>query len=115
MKKKKIYTIREALIESVYINYKRTINMNFTELLGWARNPISKFAYFSRRELRHNLELLKTPKNKWNMKHVRWANKTISFIKRFKNIKTGKPLSKNCPYSKKTLNLKNRAFDPNKR
>lgn len=111
----KPYTIREALIESVYKNYKRTVNMGFVELLRWARNPISRKASLSRRPIRHNLELLRIPKHKWNMKHVRWANKTIAFVNRMKNVRAGNPVSKDCPYSKKTISLKNWGYDPNKK
>ena len=115
MNKIKPFTIREAFIESTYKEYKNSVNMGFKELLYWARNPNSRKASLSRRPIRHNLELLRTPKHRWNMKHVRWANKTISFIKRMKNVKAGQPISRDCPYSKKTISLKNWGYDPNKR
>lgn len=114
-KKTKPFTIREALIDGVYKNYRKTVNMNFMELLYWARNPMSKKANISRRYIRHNLELLKTPKHKWNMKHVRHANKAIAYINKTKNIKAGNPISRECPYSRKTLNLKIFGYNPNKK
>jgi hypothetical protein len=114
-KRRKCYTIRDALIDGVYKNYRKNVNMSFFELLTWARNPFSRKAGLSRRPIRHSLELLRTPKHKWNMKHVRWANKSIVFIKRLKLTYAGSPVSKDCPFSRKTISLKNLGYNPNKR
>lgn len=114
MRRNNILTVREAMILDVYRKYHCVVNMSFKELLRWARNPCSRMASLSRRPIKHNLELLKTPSHKWNMKHVRWANKTIAFISRMKKVSGGRIISSDCPYSKKTISLKNWAFDPNK-
>lgn len=116
MKKKyKGLTIRDMLIEGAYKRYHKAVNMTFIELLRWARNPCSRRASLSRRPIRHNLKLLKTPRHKWNMYHVRWANKTVNFISRMKMVKAGKPIGADCPFSRKTISLKNWGYDPNKR
>lgn len=112
--KNKVLRVKEAMILDAYNRYHCIVNMSFKELLRWARNPCSRKASLSRRPIKHNLELLRTPAHRWNMKHFRWANKTIAFISRMKKVNSGKIISSDCPYSKKTISLKNWGFDPSK-
>lgn len=109
------YRIKHKFRDDTYKKYKKKVNMTYTELLAWFRNPCSKKASLNRNPIKRNLQLLKTPRIKWTMKHIRWANKTIGFIKRMKKVKAGKPVSKACPFSKKTISLKNWGYDPNKK
>ena len=97
------------LINSVYSKYKKAVNMTYRELKIWSENPLSKKASLTREPIKRNLRLLKKNKNTWNLKDVKDANKTISYLARAKKIK-----SKNFIKGKLTKNdiaLRNWAFD----
>lgn len=110
----KAYCVKHAIRDKTYKEFKRVVNMTHRELLVWSRSPCSRKASLSRRPVKQTLELLKTPKHKWTLKHIRFANRTISFIKRIKKTKADRQVSKDCPFSKKTISLKNYGFNPNK-
>ena len=98
------------IIKQTYDKYKSMINMTYTELLIWSKNPMSKKASLDRRPINRNLLLLKKPLKDWNMKNVKAANKTISYLSRAKKIKS----SNFIPGTKLTFNdiaLRNWAFD----
>jgi hypothetical protein len=97
----------------VYYKYHATVNMSASELESWSENECSKKASVSRAPIKRNLELLRTKKEDWTSKHIRWANRTISFVNRMKGNDAGEPAADGCP-SKKTISLKNWAFDPGK-
>lgn len=108
------YRIKHKYRDDIYRKYKKSVNMTFRQLLTWSKSDCSKKASINRNPIKRNLQLLKTPRTKWTMKHIRWANKTISFISRMKKVKAGKPVSKKCPFSRKTISLMNWAYNPNK-
>jgi len=104
--------LREELDE-VYSKYKATVNMSASELETWSENACSKKASVSRAPIKRNLELLRTKKENWTSKHIRWANRTISFVNRMKGAEQGEPAAEGCP-SKRDISLKNWAYDPSK-
>lgn len=71
-------------------------------------------ASLDRQPIKRNLMLLGTSKNQWTDKHIKEAKKQISFEKRHRKGKAGKPV-KECGISKRTIARKNWAYDPNKR
>lgn len=101
-------------LNKVYSKYKKETNMSFKELKKWSEHPCSKKASLSSGPIKRNLELLSTEKDSWTDKHITWANKTIAFNSRMQKMPKGKPTSKDCPWSKRDISLKNWAFDPNK-
>lgn len=101
------------MIEKTYKKYKNSVNMTYSELLAWSNNPCSKKASIDRSPINRNLELLSTPKSDWTKKHIKWAKKTISFVARMKKVNAGRPICNGL--SKRTISLKNWAYNPNKR
>lgn len=99
-------------LDRVYAKYHRTVNMSYSELLRWSKRECSKKASLDRSPIRRNLRLLKKSKSQWTMQDIRDANKTIAFVARMKKVKAGKPVCNGL--SKRTISLKNWAFDPNK-
>lgn len=121
----------------IYNNYKKNINMSYSELLNWSLNPISQQASvkpknetdeaaFQRIKLKsylpkkirnksrdfntaqiRNIVLLRTPKDKWDKFLISQANKVISYLSRAKKIK-GKNNRRNI------IAMKNWAYDKNK-
>jgi hypothetical protein len=86
--------------------------MTASQLKQWSEGEYSKAASQGRSPITRNLELLSTPKDKWTAKHIRWAKKTIGFVARMKEAGQGEPVSKDIPYSKRDISLKNWAYDP---
>jgi len=93
--------------------YKELTNMTLSELQKWKKNPCSKKASIGRTAINRNLKLLSRMKNKWTKTDIAEAKKAISFIKRHSVAKKGKEV-KGCGVSKRTIALKNWAYDPNK-
>lgn len=100
----------KKFIDRVYKKYKNSVNMSFMELTIWAKNPVSKKASLNREPIKRNLKLLSKKKSNWNLRDVREANKTISFIARMKKVKRGKIVDKNL--SKRDISLLNWGFNP---
>lgn len=103
----------EDRLNEVYSKYRDTVNMSASELERWSETECSKKASISRAPIKRNLELLRTKKADWTSKHIRWANRTISFVNRMKGAEQGEPVTEGCP-SKRDISLKNWAYDPNK-
>lgn len=101
-------------LDEVFKKYKEETNMSYSDLKEWADNKCSKRASLDNGPISRNLELLSKGKSSWTKKHVKWANKTISFNSRMKGMPRGKPLSQECPWSKRDISLKNWAWDPGK-
>lgn len=99
-------------VDSYYRKYKKNTNMSHSELKKWYKNPCSKKASLNRKPIRRNLRLLKKPKTEWKPKDVKDAKKTISFNRRMRKVKRGKPVCNKL--SKRDISLKNWAYDPNK-
>lgn len=96
-------------INRVYRKYKNMVNMTYTELYIWSKNPLSKKASLNRKPIKQNLRLLSKRKGDWDIRDVKEANKVISFISRAKKIK-----SKNYIKGRLTKNdiaLRNWAYD----
>lgn len=100
-------------LDEVFSKYRSTVNMSASELERWAENECSKLASLDRSPINRNLELLRTNKSAWTEKHVRWANRTISFVARMRGAEQGGPAREGCP-SRRDISLKNWAFDPQK-
>lgn len=103
--------MKEAVRDRVYRRYKASVNMTCAELRRWSKDPCSRKASLSRKPVRRNLRLLCKPKSEWTAKDVKDAKRTIAFNRRMKGVKAGKPAAEGCP-SKKTISLKNWAYDP---
>jgi hypothetical protein len=107
----------EEEIVARYEDYVRVVNMTYDELNEWAKSECSRLASLDRSPIERNLELLSTPKSEWTEKHFDWAGKTIAFVNRMRENSAGDLLvdseGNDCG-SKRTISLKNWAFDPNK-
>lgn len=107
----------EEEIVARYEDYVRVVNMTYDELNEWAKSECSRLASLDRSPIERNLELLSTPKSEWTEKHYEWAGKTIAFVNRMRENSAGDLLvdseGNDCG-SKRTISLKNWAFDPNK-
>lgn len=107
----------EEEIVARYEDYVRVVNMTYDELNEWAKSECSRLASLDRSPIERNLELLSTPKSEWTEKHFEWAGKTIAFVNRMRENSAGDSLvdseGNDCG-SKRTISLKNWAFDPNK-
>ena len=112
--KKAAPSVDKEKLNEVYSKYKKETNMSYKELKAWSEHKCSKKASLSTGPIKRNLELLSTSKENWTEKHITWANKTIAFNSRMQKMPKGKPISKECPISKRDISLKNWAFDPNK-
>lgn len=105
-------TDNQKLIDNTYKKYKDKVNMTYTELSIWNKNPCSKKASLNREPIKRNLKLLKKNKSKWNLLDVQEAKKTISFISRMTKVKSGDKVCKNL--SKRDISLLNWGFNPYK-
>ena len=112
--KKAAPSVDKEKLNEVYSKYKKETNMSYKELKAWSEHKCSKKASLSTGPIKRNLELLSTSKENWTEKHITWANKTIAFNSRMQKMPKGKPISKECPISKRDISLKNWAYDPNK-
>lgn len=112
--------IEQAIEEEIamrYDDYMSAVNMTFSELQAWAETECSTLASLDRSPIERNLELLSTNKDEWTNKHFEWAGKTIAFINRMRENTAGDLLTDsngNECGSKRTISLKNWAYDPNK-
>lgn len=112
--------IELAITEEIamrYDDYMSAVNMTFSELQAWSETECSTLASLDRSPIERNLELLSTNKDEWTNKHFDWAGKTIAFINRMRENTAGDLLTDsngNDCGSKRTISLKNWAYDPNK-
>lgn len=112
--------IEQAITEEIalrYDDYMSAVNMTYSELKAWAETECSTLASLDRSPIERNLELLSTNKEEWTNKHFEWAGKTIAFINRMRENTAGDLLTDsngNDCGSKRTISLKNWAYDPNK-
>lgn len=112
--------IELAITEEIamrYDDYMSAVNMTYSDLKAWAETECSTLASLDRSPIERNLELLSTNKDEWTNKHFEWAGKTIAFINRMKENTAGDLLTDsngNECGSKRTISLKNWAYDPNK-
>ena len=112
--------IEQAITEEIvmrYDDYMSAVNMTYSELKAWSETECSTLASLDRSPIERNLELLSTNKDEWTNKHFEWAGKTIAFINRMRENTAGDLLTDsngNDCGSKRTISLKNWAYDPNK-
>jgi hypothetical protein len=102
-------------LDQVYSDYQAITNMGAAELRRWKDNPCSSAAGVDKSPIDRNIELKSTKKDDWTEKHIRWANRTISFVSRMMGNKSGDPVSEECPDSKRNYSLKNWARDVHKK
>ena len=102
--------VTQKEIDKVYSKYKKAVNMTFTELRIWSKNPLSRKASLSRSPITRNLSLLSTSKYKWGASQVEKANKTISYLARAKKIKRKKGIPKG-ELSPNEIALRNWGYD----
>ena len=107
----------EEEIAQRYDEYMKAVNMTYSELKAWSETECSRLASLDRSPINRNLELLETNKADWTSKHFEWAGKTIGFINRMRENTAGESMvdknGRECG-SKRTISLKNWAYDPNK-
>lgn len=103
----------KAIIFNTYNKYHSMVNMSYSELYAWSKTPCSKKASLSREPIRRNLRLLKKPREKWTMKDVRDANKTISYLSRAKKIKS-KNIVDDCGLTRNEIALANWGYNSRK-
>lgn len=92
--------------DSVYSQYKKSVNMTYSELLEWSKTPCSKKASLSRSPIKRNLILLKKPKYKWNKTDIKNAKRTINYLSRSSGIPKGKVI-KECGLTRNQIARKN--------
>lgn len=102
-------------IDQVWSEYQDVVNMTASELERWADNPCSRRASLDRSPITRNLHLLRTPKSEWGDREVRDAKRTIAFVRRMSAGRQGRPVSEECPLSRRDISLRNWAFDPRKK
>ncbi len=102
--------VTQKEIDKVYSKYKKAVNMTFTELRIWSKNPLSRKASLDRSPISRNLSLLRTPKYKWGATQIEKANKTISYLARAKKIKRKKGTPKG-ELSPNEIALRNWGYD----
>ncbi|MCA9485658.1 MAG: hypothetical protein KC506_02335 [Nanoarchaeota archaeon] len=102
-------------INTVFLEYKRAVNMTYSQMKKWADNPWSRKASLTRGPVKRNLRLLSKPKSDWTRKDIRDAKKTIAFNSRMKKVSQGKPVRKDVPLSKRDISLRNWAWNTNKK
>jgi hypothetical protein len=101
-------------LDDTYQAYREMVNMTASELEAWAETEAAQYASLDSSPIQRNLELLRTPKAQWSAKHIRWANRTISFISRMSGMPKGKPVSDKIPFSKRDISLRNWAYNCDK-
>lgn len=112
--------IELAITEEIamrYDDYMSAVNMTYSELKAWSETECSTLASLDRSPIERNLELLSTNKDEWTNMHYEYAGKTIAFINRMRENTAGDLLTDsngNDCGSKRTISLKNWAYDPNK-
>ena len=102
-------------IDETYTEYKSSVNMSYSELKRWSESECSKKASIGRTAINRNLTLLSKKKADWTSANATEARKAIAFIARAIKQPQGKNVSKDCPYSKNYIALKNWAYDRNKK
>ncbi len=80
-------------LDQVYADYQAITNMGAAELRRWKDNPCSSAAGEDKSPIDRNIELKDTNKSDWTEKHIRWANRTISFVSRMLGNESGEPVS----------------------
>lgn len=105
--------MKQPEIDKTYREYKRSVNMTAGQLYRWSQKECSKKASQGRGPINRNLRLLSKKKTDWTARDAKDAKKTISFIARMRKVPAGNPV-KGCGISKRTISLKNWAYDPNK-
>ena len=102
-------------IDETYKEYKASVNMSYSELKRWSETECSKKASIGRTAINRNLTLLSKKKADWTSANATEARKAIAYIARAIKQPQGKDVSKDCPYSKNYIALKNWAYDRNKK
>lgn len=102
-------------IDETYTEYKSSVNMSYSELKRWSETECSKKASIGRTAINRNLTLLSKKKADWTSANATEARKAIAYIARAIKQPQGKNVSKDCPYSKNYIALKNWAYDRNKK
>ena len=110
----KPYNFTQEEIDETFKEYKASVNMSYSELNRWSETECSKKASIGRTAINRNLTLLSKKKADWTSANATEARKAIAFIARAIKQPQGKNVSKDCPYSKNYIALKNWAYDRNK-
>lgn len=100
-------------IREVYHDYHKNVNMSLGDLKKWKQDPAHKEASLSEEPINRNIVLLSKGVDEWTEKDAKNALRTIGFNKRMRAVKAGKPVIDGL--SKRTISLKNWAWDPNKK
>ncbi|MAN60460.1 MAG: hypothetical protein CMI60_00805 [Parvibaculum sp.] len=109
------YNFSQEEIDETYTEYKSSVNMSYSELKRWSETECSKKASIGRTAINRNLTLLSKKKADWTSANATEARKAIAYIARAIKQPQGKNVSKDCPYSKNYIALKNWAYDRNKK
>lgn len=109
------YNFTQDEIDETFKEYKASVNMSYSELKRWSETECSKKASIGRTAINRNLTLLSKKKADWTSANATEARKAIAYIARAIKQPQGKDVSKDCPYSKNYIALKNWAYDRNKK
>ena len=109
------YNFTQDEIDETFKEYKASVNMSYSQLKKWSETECSKKASIGRTAINRNLTLLSKKKADWTSANATEARKAIAYIARARKQEQGKNVSKDCPYSKNYIALKNWAYDRNKK
>ena len=106
---KKAKTFEERRDE-VFKEYKDTINMSYSELLEWSKNPKSKLASVNRDPINRNLKLLAKKKEDWTENDLTEAKKVIAYKARAITEGKGVVTEETKPFGRNEIALRNWAI-----
>jgi hypothetical protein len=69
-------------IDETYTEYKKSVNMSYSELKRWSENKCSRKASLGRDAINRNLKLLSKKKADWTSNDATEARKAIAYIAR---------------------------------
>lgn len=97
----------------IYRDYKNETNMSCMRFMNWSKRPCSFNASLDRRPIKRNLKLLCNPKKKWTDRDYKEAQKSISYLRRAKKIKS-RNIVHGCEKTKNEIALKNWGYETQK-
>ena len=106
---KKAKTFEERRDE-VFKEYKDTVNMSYSELLEWSKNPKSKLASVNRDPINRNLKLLAKKKEDWTKNDLTEAKKVIAYKARAITEGKGVVTEETKPFGRNEIALRNWAI-----
>lgn len=100
--------VDQERLDEAYAKWRDLVDMSADELEEWSKSPCSRKASLDPSAvIERNLRLLRKSKDQWDARDARDALRTVSFISRMLGMPKGKPVTQDCPYSKRDISLRN--------